>query len=347
LVLGGCIARTDFPVGAERQAKEVPPGVNIIQLTPGSVGAYAASSGKHHAKTTLSSSTRNWQYLVGVGDVLSITVWDHPELTLPAGPERSQIESGSSVNANGEIFYPFLNQVRVAGKPVGMIQKELTQKLSVFIPKPQIEVKVAAFNSQRVVVTGAVKSPGSQIISNIPRTLIEAINGAGGLTEQADSHHVTVRRAGRTHSVHLKAFLSDGAAGNNPVLRGGDIVNVPTRENNVAYVLGQVNQPGAVDLGLEGLNLTDAIAQRGGLVESLANAKGIFVFRKGGKAAIDVFQLDARSALAFVVATKFALHPQDVVYVVTDPAGRWNAVIAKLLPSITATRGLQVIGNDL
>jgi len=49
--------------------------------------------------------------------------------------------------------------------------------------------------------------------------------------------------------------------------------------------------------------------------------------------------------LAFVLATQFALHPQDVVYVVADPAAQWNAVIAALLPTVTAVRGVQVVGG--
>lgn len=278
--------------------------------------------------------------------MLSITVWDHPELTLPAGEQRSQLESGSSVDAQGEIFYPYIDRLKAAARTVGEIQQELTERLSEYIPDPQIEVKVAAYNSQKVVVTSAVNRAGSMTISNIPLTLLEAVNGSGGLHPAADSTHVTVQRGGKTYYIHLKDFLSSGRKGGNPVFQGGDIVNVPVHENNVTYVLGQIRQPGPVDLGNDGLNLTEVISQRGGLSEITADAQGMFVFRSasGGKG-IDVFQLDATTPLAFVLATQFVMHPQDVVYIVTDPAVQWNAVIAALVPSISAVRGLQEVGG--
>lgn len=348
LALAGCatLSRTDFPVDADAQAELVGSDVNIIQLTPQNIRSYTTAKRAWHLRGDLPASNAAWQYYVGVGDVLSITVWDHPELTLPAGEQRSQLESGSSVDAQGEIFYPYIDRLKAAGRTVGEIQQELTERLSEYIPDPQIEVKVAAYNSQKVVVTGAVNQPGSMTISNIPLTLLEAVNGSGGLNPAADSTHVKVQRGGKTYYIHLKDFLSSGRKGGNPVLRGGDIVNVPVHENNVAYVLGQIIQPGSVDLGNDGLNLTEAISQRGGLSEDTADAQGIFVFRttRSGKG-IDVFQLDATTPLAFVLATQFVMHPQDVVYIVTDPAVQWNAVIAALVPSISAVRGLQEVGG--
>lgn len=346
LALAGCatLSRTDFPVDADAQAALADSDVNIIQLTPQNIRSYTTAKRARHPQGDLPAMSATWQYFVGVGDVLSITVWDHPELTLPAGEQRSQLESGSSVDTRGEIFYPYIDRVKAAGRTVGEIQQELTERLAEYIPDPQIEVKVAAYNSQKVLVTGAVNRPGSVTISNIPLTLLEAVNGSGGLHPAADSTHVTVQRGGQTYYIHLKEFLSSGRVDGNPVLQGGDIVNVPVHENNVAYVLGQIMQPGPVDLGSDGLNLTEAISQRGGLAENTADAQGIFVFRTTrGDQSIDVFQLDATTPLAFVLATRFVMHPQDVVYIVTDPAVQWNAVIAALVPSISAVRGLQAI----
>jgi polysaccharide export outer membrane protein len=346
----GCapISRSDFPVRAEDQVGSALENVIITRLSAQNIGSYRNAQQLAHQQSTLPPATDRWQYFVGPGDVLSIIVWDHPELTLPAGPERTQLESGITVDANGEIFYPYIDRIRAAGRTVGEIQAELRERLLEFIPDPQIDVKVAAFNSQKVIVTGAVTNPGSITVSNVPLTLIEAINDSGGLGANANSNHVTVQRAGQTYYVHLTAFLNDGRADGNPALRGGDIINVPVFENNNAYVLGQIENPGSVDLGFDGVNLTEAIALRGGLVENAADARGIFVFRRAsGSSKINVFQLDATTPMAFVLATQFTLQPQDVVYVVTDPAAQWNAVIATLLPSISAIRAVQVIDGDL
>lgn len=346
--LAGCasLSRTDFPTDAEAQAALELENVTITRLTPQNTGAYQAGRRTWHTGTDLPTSTANWQYRVGAGDVLSVTVWDHPELTLPAGQARSAQESGNWVNADGTIFYPYVGRLKVAGLSINEVQRRLTTALAEYIPDPQIEVKVVGFNSQKVSMTGALAKSGPLPITNIPLTLIEAVNAVGGLTALADSRHVSIRRGGKAYRVDLRAFLANGRAASNPVLQGGDIINVPTLENNVAYILGQVQKPGPVDLGLEGLDLTGALAARGGLLEKLADARGIFVFRSKG-AGFEVFQLDATTPLAFVLATKFSLRPQDVVYVTTDPAAQWNAVIASLLPSITAVRGAQVIGGAL
>jgi len=347
LALSGCVAssRTGFPVEQGAQAEISSENIAIIKLTPQNIGQFTRPKPTPHSDARLPDQGGKWQYLVGVGDVLSITVWDHPELTLPAGPERSQVESGSWVNAEGVIFYPYIGNLDAAGRSIGAIQQELAQRLAEYIPDPQVEVKVAQFNAHKVLVTGAILRPGTVKISNIPLTLLEAVNTSGGLTDAANSTHVTVKRNGHTYYIHLRAFLA-GVQGGNPVLRGGDIVNVPVLENNAAYVLGQVETPGSVALGPEGVNLTDALTTHGGLQENTADAKGIFVFRsRDAGAGIDVFQLDASTPLAFVLATKFILHPQDVVYVVTDPAVEWNAAVARLLPSISAIRGVQVIGG--
>ncbi|MCF6272736.1 MAG: polysaccharide biosynthesis/export family protein [Rhodobacteraceae bacterium] len=349
LTLAGCasLSRTEFPVGAQAQAADLPENVRVIPISAENISSFSARPHTPGSTTRLTQSRSQWQYNIGIGDVLSITVWDHPELTLPAGPTRSQLESGSTVNENGDIFYPYLGLVRVSGRLVGDVQRELTERLEEFIPDPQIEVKIAAYNAQKVVVTGAVVAPASLPITNIPLTLLEAINASGGLTEVADSRQVSIRRRGANNYVNLRSFLDTGRAGGNPVLRGGDVINVPVANPSKAFILGQISQPGMVDLGPDSsISLTEALTLQGGLVEAEADAKGIFVFRNR-EAGIDVYQLDATTPLAFVLATKFMLHADDVVYIVADPAARWNRIITQLVPTIGAVRQAQIIGNNL
>ena len=102
--------------------------------------------------TSLQDEMNNYTYLVGVGDVLNIIVWDHPELTIPQSGQRSAAEAGNFVHKDGTIFYPYVGKVSVIGREVTQIREDITRGLSTFINNPQVDVNVAAFRSQHFFV---------------------------------------------------------------------------------------------------------------------------------------------------------------------------------------------------
>ncbi len=336
LSLSGCDAgQSVFSVqkdAARKDIEELETSVEIVQLTARNIAIYDKPRNSAAGRTTLKASS-GWTYRVGSGDILDIVVWDHPELTMPAGERRTPQESGLRVQADGSFFYPFVGQVAARGLTPATIRKNLTLKLSEFIPDPQVEVRVVAYNSQAVSVTGRVITPSRLPLTDVPLTLLEAIDAAGGLVEDADASAVSVRRGGRTYSVDLKAFLEQGAGGNNPTMLHGDVVNIPKLEVAEAYLLGQIVKPDTVDLSRDDVSLTQALTRVGGLEEDSADARGIFVFRNTS-AGIKVYQLDASNPTAFLLGTHFTLQPADVVYVTTAPLARWNRVITNLLPSL-------------
>ena len=341
--LASCdVTKTDFPVQTEAvqsQVEEMATNVAIVRLNADNIDAFNMPRNLQGSRTTVSS--RGWTYKIGAGDILDIIVWDHPELTSPAGGARSPQESGMRVQADGTFFYPYVGQIMAKGRTPASVREDLTARLANFIPDPQIEVRVVGYKSQTVSITGQVGSARRQPLTDTPLTLLDAIDAAGGLSTDADPRKIILRRGGRSHTVDMQAFLEQGVSENNPILRDGDIVNVPRLEPQEAYLLGQILTPSTVDLTRENVTLTQALTRVGGLREDQANARGIFVFRDTPMG-INVYQLDASNPTAFLIGTRFVLLPKDVIYVTTAPLYRWNRLISNLLPTVTSARALGV-----
>ena len=280
----------------------------------------------------------DYEYKLGVGDVLTIGVWDHPELTIPAAVQRTAEFDGFRVQADGTITFAYAPNIQAAGKTVQQVHSELVKRLSRVIEDPQVDVKVVGFKSQKVYITGEVNSPGMYPITNIPLTLIDALNLASGLTNFADWKTVTFTRGDKTEVIKLDDFYAHGDISQNRLLQHGDIVHVNRNDLQKVFVLGDVKRAGTVGVNRYGLNLAQALSDSGGLNENTADANGVFVLRKRNLETdgviADVYQLHAKNVAALVLAEQFELQPHDIVYVTSAPLARWNRVISLLLPSI-------------
>ncbi len=341
--LASCdVTKTDFPVRTEAvqtQVGEMASNVAVVRLSADNIAAFNTPRDLHGSRTTVPPA--GGTYKIGVGDILDIVIWDHPELTQPTGAPRSPQDAGMRVQADGTFFYPYVGQVTARGRTPVSVREDLTRRLAEFIPDPQIEVRVVGFKSQAVSVTGQVGAARRQPLTDTPLTLLDAIDAAGGLTTDADPRKVILRRGGHGYNVDMQAFLEQGIAENNPVLQNGDVVSVPKLEPQEAYILGQIAKPSTVDLTRENVTLTQALTRVWGLHEDQADARGIFVFRDTPMG-INVYQLDASNPMAFLIGTRFVILPKDVIYVTTAPLYRWNRLISSLLPSVTSARLLDV-----
>ncbi|KPV91518.1 Polysaccharide biosynthesis/export protein [Pseudoalteromonas sp. P1-30] len=293
--------------------------------------------------------TSNYQYKLGVGDVLTIGVWDHPELTIPAAVQRTAEFDGFRVQEDGTITYAYAPNIPAAGRTVSEVRDDLVSRLSRVIEDPQVDIKIVGFNSQKAYVTGEVKQPGVYPVTEVPLTLIDALNQAGGLTSAADWRSVTFTRGDKTEVIELDDFYAHGDISQNRLLQHGDIVHVNRNDAQKVYVLGDVKRAGSVTLNRYGLNLAEALSDTGGLNENTADANGVFVLRKSdiektGYIA-NVYQLHAKNIAAMVLAEQFELQPHDIVYVTSAPLARWNRVISLLLPSVATVDNLNDINN--
>ncbi|WP_148255159.1 polysaccharide export protein [Aidingimonas lacisalsi] len=338
--ISGCAMAPGGHIDYETESVSLDGLVDIEPITPELVSEYRARLNGSIASPispALSAAVTEYEYLVGPGDILSIVVYDHPELTIPAGGERSAAEAGNVVHPDGTLFYPYIGRVEVEGMTVEAVRDLLTRRLSEYINDPQIEVTVADYRAKKVYVSGAVGSPGTIPITNVPLTAMDAISLSGGISGEGNWHEVTLTRDDEEEVLSLYDMMQRGDRTQNRLLQDGDILHVPTRENQNVAVLGQVRAPGNLNLGNERITLTDALARAGGVVEERAEPTGIFVIRTHRDASdkvATVYQLDISNAVALAMGTRFPLEPQDIIYVTSAPLARWNTVISLLLPSV-------------
>ena len=326
----------------------------VVPITSLLISQMQSSQISVSAKTNqeLQTLSDQYSYRVGVGDVLNITVWDHPELTIPAGQFRSAGETGNVVHPDGTIFYPYVGKVPVVGKHVTDIRDLISKDLGRFIEAPQIDVSVAAYRSQRVFVSGAVMQPSTVPITNVPLTLLDAVNACGGMAADADWRSVVLtskNQQGTSKEVlDLYALYQQGDMSQNRLLRANDIIHIPRNDGLKVFVMGDVIKAETQRMDRSGLTLAEALNNVGGVNEATANASGIFVLRASHTQdkLVDIFQLDASLGSMLILSTQFQLQPMDIVYVTSAPVARWNKVIEQLLPSFTSLYQLDRVRSE-
>lgn len=282
-------------------------------------------------------------YIIGVGDVLQIIVWDHPELTTPAGQFRDAETSGQQVGDDGYIFYPYVGMVKAAGMNVAALRNVLTERLSTYIQDPQLDVRVIGFRSKRVYMVGEINTPGVLPLNDVPLTIADAISLSGGLTPNAHKSGVNISRNGKVFEIDLKALYDHADSSQNLTLQHGDIVNVLDRSQQKVFVMGEVRVPKSVEIINGNLSLAAAIGEAGGVNQNSADSGAIYVVRNTGKDNPEIFHLDARYATGMLLAERFEMQAQDVIFVDSAGISQWNRVISQLLPTISIIG----IGNNI
>lgn len=282
-------------------------------------------------------------YTLGVGDVLQITVWDHPELMAALGAQTQTNNrpydptQGFVIDSNGNVQVPYAGNVHVAGLRVDQSQQVVYAALSKVFVRPQVTVRVTSFRAKQVYVDGEVHAPGVVPINDMPLTLFEAINRAGDFNTTADQSRMVLVRDGVSYRLNLSSMLSSDQNPSRILLRNGDVLRVASRDDNGAYVMGEVNKPvTAIPMKSGKLTLSDALSQAGSVNTASADAAQLYVIRGSSDSTPQIFHLDAHSPVAMVLANQFELQPKDVVYVDGNGLVRFSRVLNLLLPAINA-----------
>jgi len=281
-------------------------------------------------------------YTIGSGDIVSIVVWDHPELAGQgiagaaspadtAGSAPAPAPAGFVVDHEGRVQFPFAGQLTLAGLTEEQARVLLTSRLARYLASPNVTLRVQAYRSKRVYIDGEVKSPGLQAINDIPMTLTEALNRAGGVLPTADQSRIALERGDERYLIDLRALVAKGINPGDVMLRHGDLVRVHSRDESKVFVSGEVVVPRALTMHDGRLTLNEALGESGGVSPLTGDARQIYVVRKASEGT-RVFQLDARRTGALAMAESFELHPKDLVYVAASPLANWHRNLSMIFP---------------
>jgi len=230
-------------------------------------------------------------YVIGVQDVLSISLFDQPELG-----------GKFTVELSGTFTFPLVGRVAAGGLTIEQFETLLHDKLvdGNFFRNPQITVGVDQYRSQRVFVVGEVRIPGTYPLTR-ETTLIELLARAGSTTPDAGDDVVVVRGQGANANgptlpppdardagvvrIDLGA-LQSGAIARNIDLHDGDTVFVAHADR--AYVFGEVKNPGAYPIRT-GTTVLQTLSLAGGLTPSAATGRvKVIRFVNGEKKELNV-----------------------------------------------------------
>jgi polysaccharide export outer membrane protein len=157
-------------------------------------------------------------FRIGPEDVLDVQVWKNDELSrvVPVRPD-------------GMISLPLVNDIRASGLTAVELRQAITQRLSEFVPSPEVSVMVREVHSVKVAVIGAVRMPGHYEVKSAA-TVLEMIARAQGLNEFADRGRIVVLRQNGTATSRIPfnyRKVAEGSEQDNFYVRPGDIIVVP------------------------------------------------------------------------------------------------------------------------
>lgn len=168
-----------------------------------------------------SAITNDYNYIIGPGDALSITVWRNPELSMAV-----------PVRPDGKLTTPLVDELVVQGKTSVQVAREIEVILGKFVRDPVVTVMVTSFvgpYSEQIRVVGEAAKPQTLPYKS-KMTVLDVMISVGGLTDFADGNNATILRTSegdKRYSVRLKDLVKRGDFSSNVEMKPGDILIIP------------------------------------------------------------------------------------------------------------------------
>jgi polysaccharide export outer membrane protein len=320
----GCAASSGQPdlgrAGATRTgATEEPAAGQFAALTP----FPAASSTTDTADDLGDLPPPPTRYTLGPGDVVTVTVWGHPEL------------SGKHVvGPDGDIQLPFVGSIKIANLSADDASAKLTGALRELYVASVASLTIESYNGNQVYVLGNVAHPGALHFSE-PPTLLEALAKAGANGSDKDglggmsAHCAIVRGRDRLLWIDLRPLLRGRDASLNIALQRNDLIYVPDADAELIYVMGEVKNPGAYPLTAN-MSFLEALTRAGGTTDNAQPGK--IVLERPTQKQQEVINL---KQMVKEGQANYQLEAGDIVYVPKSGLANFGWVMQQINPITT------------
>ncbi len=281
----------------------------------------------------------NRPYVLGASDVISVSVYLHPELSAPSLGAQSGL-GGVMVTSDGTVGLPLVGNIKVGGLTITQAQERIQSVYATYINNPNVTVQLVAPQSLRYYLLGEFSSPGVMYPGHA-LDLLDALSLGGSVNlANADLYQAYVAKGTRKLPVDLHALLVDGDLSQNIVLDSGDTIVIPPSSTEDAFVFGSVGKPGAVPFQAGSLSLLQALSVADmDLTNYSASKLGqIHIIRSNGNTAHFII-VDA-AKIVDGQAMPFQLEPGDIVFVPPNGLASWNQIINLLLPSLNTVNSV-------
>lgn len=278
--------------------------------------------------------------VVGVGDVIAVTLWEAGPgglFTTPAIGIGGEIQVGARaatlpdqiVAPDGTITVPYAGRLKVTGLQPSEVERLIVRSLDKKAIKPQAMVAIRNSGANSITIAGDAVGGARMTLSPGGDKVLDVIAQAGGLRVAANDVFVRLTRNGASAAMSYNELLAH--PDENVYLRGGDILTVVRRPQTFT-ALGATGANAVVPFDSDRLTLEEAVGKVGGLQDQRANPAAVFLFRfepaslvrsvapdkveasATGKVPV-IYRVDLKDPASYFCARQFAIADKDIVYV--------------------------------
>jgi polysaccharide biosynthesis/export protein len=286
---------------------------------------------------------------IGIGDTLSVTVWEaaagglfsSPALDRNSTGARSAVIPEQVVARDGSVTVPYAGRIHVAGLTTPDVEKRIVERLTGKAIEPQVLVTVPQGLSNSVTVLGEVTNGARVPLSVRGEKILDILAMAGGVRAPAHEAFVSLQRNGRSVAVPMQRLIAN--AGENIYAHPRDVITV-VRDPQTFSVFGAAGRNAVVPFDAAGITLEQAIAKSGGLLDSRSDPYGVFLLRHESKDVarqLDpafrflptdtrvpvVYRLNLRDTHSYFLAQTISIRNRDMIYIANAPLNEISKVL--------------------